>query len=181
MRNESLRSQGDMIWKSIQYFFLLISALISAHLIALGTILDLDDLQIQFCLLVVSLIFPVLVAGFSLVGTEVVRRRFSRILEFVAHISKVESLLGLDEDISERLRQLNVFAKDMYLFQRFVNGKAKYETEKEFINGELNDPIEGRNLYTDMRKVFWGFTGLGVFLILVNMLLIIYVLCRLVN
>ena len=180
-RIEAMDIYADLMWKSIQYFFLLISALISANLIGLGTILGLDDLQIQIYLLFTSLIFPILVVVLSFIGETTLRRRFSRLLELVAHAGKIESLLGLNVDISERLQKLNAFPRDRYLFERFVKSRAKYGSEKEFIKGELGGGVEGRNMYTDMRKAYWLFVFMGGFLILLNIFLIIYVHGRLVN
>ena len=180
-RIEAINFYADLMWKSIQYFFLLISALISANLIGLGTILGLGDLRTQIYLLPASLIFSILVVVLSFIGETILRRRFSRMLELIVHAGKIEGLLGLNVDISKRLQELNVFPKDRHLFERFVKSRAKYGSEEKFIEGELGGGVEGRNMYTDMRKVYWLFILVGGFLILLNFFLIIYVHGRLVN
>lgn len=172
---------GNIMWKSVQYFFVLISALISANLIGLGMILELDDLQTQFYLLLIFLTFPTLVIALSLVGEAILGRRLSRLLEAIAHTAKIEGLLGLSVDISEHLQKLNIFPKDRYLFERYSKSRVKYNSEEEFIKGELRGGIEGRNMYTDMRKAYFLFIIVGIILILVNIFLIINVHCRLAN
>lgn len=172
---------GELMWKSVQYFFVLISALISANIIGLGTILELNDLRTQFYLLLLLFAFPMLIIALSVVGEEILRRRFSRLLEAIAHTAKIEGLLGLSVDISERLQKLNVLPKDKHLFERYMKSRAKYNSEEEFIKGELRGGIEGRNMYTDMRKAYWLFIIVGITLIFVNISLIINVYGRLAN
>jgi len=172
---------GNLMWKSIQYFFILISALISANLLGLGMILELNDLQTQFHLLFLFLVFQMLVIALSVVGETILRRRFSRLLEAIAHTAKIEGLLGLSVDISEHLQKLNVLSKDKHLFERYMKSRATYDSEEEFIKGELRGGIEGRNMYTDMRKAYWLFIIVGTILIFVNIFLIINIYCRLPN
>jgi hypothetical protein len=174
-RSNDMKFYQDAMWKSVQYFFVLISALISANLVGIGTIVGLKTFQTQFYLLVTFLIIPILVIILSFIGIAILRRRFSRFLELVAHLGKIEGLLGLSVDISERLQKLSAFQKDNYLFQRYVKSRNRYASEKEFIESELGGGIEGRNMYTDMRKAYWIFIVVGVFLISLDFFLIVYV------
>lgn len=178
---ERMEHGADLIWRGAQYFFVLISAIISVNLIGLGTVLGLEDVLIQYLLLVLSLVFPILIIALTCVGWLTLKRRFRRMLEIVTHIGKVESLLGLSADISDYLQELSVFSQDTYLFERYVKSRAKHNSEKDFIEGELGGGIEGGNMYTDLKKVYWVFIFVGVFLTIFNSFLIISAYSRLVN
>lgn len=153
-RHDSLDSQGRMIWNSVYYLFLLLVALISAYLVALGMILDLQDALTQFYASFGLYLLPMLIILISFEGIGVARRRFKRILEYIAQVCKIESLLGLNEDISQVLRRMDTFPEDKYLFQRFVDTRRKYKTENDFVLGELDRPLQGRNTFTDIRNVY---------------------------
>ena len=172
---------ANLMWKSVQHFFILISALISANLLGLGMILELNDLQTQSYLLLLFLVFPMLIIALSMFGEAILKRRFSRLLEAIAHTAKIEGLLGLSVDISEHLKKWNVLKNDRYLFERHMKSRDIYGSEEEFIKGELRGGIDGRNMYTEMRKPYWLFIIIGTILIFVNIFLIINIHCRLAN
>jgi len=157
-----------MIWNGVHYFFLLLAALISAYLIALGMLLELENALTQFYASFGLYVFPTLVVTISFIGMRAARRRFKRILEYIAQICKIESLLGLNEDISQVLRRIDAFPGDKYLFQRFVEGRRKYQTENDFVMGELDKPLQGRNTYKDIRDAYWILIAIGFFLFLLN-------------
>ena len=111
-------------------------------------------------------ILPVVILALSIAGKRDLNRRFHRVLEAIAHLSKLENLLGLDEDISQRL---NIFQKDQFLFQRWIQNRIKYASEEEFINGE----IKHDNMYTRMRWIYVITFIVGIALIVVPILFLL--------
>jgi len=167
------RAAGDayieLMWKGAQFFFLIISALISVSFVAIGSIWQITDILAQLGFLFALMFLGVMVIAFCWLGKEVAKRKQDRFRMMVAHVSKVEALLGLSQDIGIRLKRADVFPGDTFLFQEFVesyrglNKKPRYNTEREWVE---NNQSNASNTYTNLRTVYL-FLAVAAFALLI--------------
>ena len=145
------------MWKGAQFFFLIISALISVSFVAIGSIWQIPDIFTQLGFLFALMFLACMAIAFCWLGNKVAKRKHNRFREMVAHVSKVEGLLGLNRPVGTRLKVADVFPKDQYLFQGFVesakglNDNPRYDTEAAWIK---NDQSSRPNTYTNLRTVY---------------------------
>jgi len=157
--------QAALMWENVKFFSTLISALITADILLLRLFLDLK-MRSSIPLLLLYLMLPGFIMSMSYMGERDLKRRWKRILEAIANCSKIESLLGVDTEISGKLR---VFQKDRYLFpERWFKSRSKYSTTEDFIEGELKP----ENMYTQMRKIYFITSLVGLLLVVLHVVLL---------
>lgn len=150
---------ATLMWENIKLFSVLIPAIITVDTFFLGFILS-NSLPGYYA--VVTLVFPGLVIGLSWFGFSDLKRRWDRTLEAIAHLNKLEGLLGLHTPRENKF----VFKNDSHLFQRWYDSlKDKtgedIGTERDFIDKKM---YEG-NMYNAMRNVYRVFGILGNILV----------------
>jgi hypothetical protein len=153
---------AGLMWENVKYFSTLLSILITADILILRMLLEVN--ANSNLVLILSLILPAFIIVTSILGEQELKRRWKRVLEAITHCAKIESLLGLDEDISSKLK---VFQNDTYLFQRWAKSRKKYPSSQCFIEGE----VKGYNMFTHMRKIYFITIIVGIFLIAIHFLL----------
>jgi hypothetical protein len=117
---------------------------------------------------VACLVLTSLVISLSILGYREMARRWERTLEAIAHLNKLEELVGLR---SVRPEKRKVFEKDDYLFQRYFDKTQRFQTEEQFIKKNMNK----RNMFKHMRRVYWALAIAGAFLILFAAVLIVII------
>jgi hypothetical protein len=92
------------------------------------------------------------------------KRRWERLLESIAHLRKLENILGLDRDISDKL---TVLRDDHYLFQRYVETtmtQHQIKSEADFITKHM----KGYNMFGHMGKIYLTTLIVGFFLAIIH-------------
>jgi hypothetical protein len=150
---------ASLMWENLKFFSGLISAIITVDTFFLKFTLD-GSMGSKYTseLTFFSIVLPILVLVLSLCGRNDLRRRWKRTLEAIAHLSKLENLLGLDKSVKEKV---HVLAKDNYLFQRFSKSTKNIDSEKDYIYREMNED----NMYTSMKNVYNVLITIGVSLL----------------
>ena len=156
--------QATLMWENIKYYTTLISVLITADIFILKILLGVKMLALS----ILSLILPTFIIFISRLAEANLERRWRRFLECVVHLAKLESLLGLHEEIPKELKK--VFEDDTYLFQSWVESHKKYSNSNEFIEGELI----GDNMFTHLRMIYWMTCMLGVILIIFHIIIFFF-------
>jgi hypothetical protein len=126
--------------------------------------------------MLVFVFISVLIVGFSILGERIIRRRFRRTLELIAHVAKIEYLLGLFEPLPEEVSKAGLFHKDKYIFQRYMKTRlggdsddpGVYEDETDWIDRRIEI---GPTTYTDLRWLFRAFMIIGLLLAITDVLL----------
>jgi hypothetical protein len=149
-----------LMWENLKLFSVLIPAIITANSFFLGLTLD-DRSWSVYDLL--SIVFPVLIVSLSMYGNKDLRRRWRRTMEAIAHLRKLEKLLGLDSPVPGGLK---VFKNDTHLFQRYTNSSEGITAEKDYMDQNM-DKSKGEedNMYTAMRRIYWVFIIIGAALL----------------
>jgi hypothetical protein len=137
-------NSADLMWENLKFFSVLITALITANTFFLN--LAVDNLSLGNSLF--SLVLPSLIILLSIFGYRDMARRWRRTLEAIAHLIKLEGLLGLREPIPEELR--NALKENSRLFERSFNTTQGYDTQDKFIDDNMNK----RNMFKDMGWVY---------------------------
>jgi hypothetical protein len=104
-----------------------------------------------------SLAFPAVVIILSVSGNIGLYRRWDRTLEAIAHLSKLEKLLGLDDPLPQDKK---AFKDDTHLFQRYYNSNVGLNKQEEFIKKNRYK----FKMFTSMAVLYWIFAGIGVLL-----------------
>ena len=147
---------ASLMWENVKYFSTLLSILVTADVFIVKLWFEPKaDPGIVF---ISSLILPVFIVATSILGEKELGRRWKRVLECLAISAKLEGLLGLCSDISDRLTE---FKEDRFLYPRWIESRRKYQSSASFIKGEM----KGYNMFTHMRKVYFITTVIGLFLI----------------
>lgn len=162
---------AGLMWENLKFFSILISGLITANTFFLGFIFDNASPGNALVILGYSLTtfaLPILIIYLSLCGVLDLKRRWERTLEATAHLTKLEELVGLR---SSRPEKREVFEKDNYLFQRYFKETIGIVSEDDFKEKKMK---KKPNMYTAMRKVYWGLIGIGVLLLAIPLFIILY-------
>jgi hypothetical protein len=175
---------ASLMWENLKFFSVLISAIITADTFFLkfasevtnSTVISLFSIPVNMIYLF-SIPIPILVIFLSKYGKQDLRRRWSRTLEAIAHLSKLENLLGLDKEVAGKLTN---FKNDTYLFDRFTKDTKHMGCQDDFIKKVMkedkkamkketkeNESVKG-NMYIAMRKVYFVFYVMGYFLIFIH-------------
>ena len=141
------------MWNNLKLFSVLIPALISVNAFFLQA--NFGESFSGYS--VISLVFPVMIISFSWCGNRDLKRRWRRTLEAIAHLSRLEDLIGMHESIDNKGK---IFKKDSRLFPRFYDGVKSFDKQKDFIEANIYKD----NMYTAMSKVYWIFGIIGVIL-----------------
>ena len=94
-------------------------------------------------------VFPILAITLSLIGESNLKRRWERTLESIAHLNKLEDLLGLRGDLP---KNRTVFLKDKpeRYFREIKEEGVAIDTEDDFIEQKRLK----NNMYRPMRRVY---------------------------
>ena len=147
---------AQLMWENVKYFTTIIGALITAHMALLGFIRDAGIPQWIFYGSLI--IFPVSILLLSYYAVRDLRRRWMRVMEAIVHLVKMEGILGLYNDISNKLKN---FKSDKVLFKRYKEEADKFDSSERFIESVTR----GDNMYTSMRKIYYITTGISFFLV----------------
>jgi hypothetical protein len=172
-RRATTDEYNSMIWKGGQFFFVIISAIISVTFVGLGAYWATEDPGARIGYASTLLFLSFLVLAFCWLGISTARRQFERFLMMAAHVNKIEAILGLTQPVS-----LPVFPDDTYLFQSFtesafekdLKGNLVYRTEMEWIRKKAKG---GPNTYTNVRNLYVLLGIIGVVLAILDLSLII--------
>jgi len=159
--------QANMMWENLKYFTTLTSALVTASLVLLKLLFDLksgSNSPLPPWLLSSSLVIPLFSLITSVLGYFDLKRRWSRIMDSIVHLAKLESLLGLHEKMPAR-----VWQDDSYLFHRCRDRIIAYDSRTDFIRGET----EGSNMFTHMRRMHVILAFVAIVLIPLNLALLL--------
>lgn len=162
---------AGLMWENLKFFSLLISGLITANTFFLGFIFTNSssrDPSINLGYSLITFVLPSLIIYLSLCGFLDLRRRWERTLEAIAHLTKLEDLLGLRASIP---LDNDVFSEDTHLFERYFIETEGFVSEDGFIE---NKRTRRPNMYTEMRRVYWGLIIIGAFLLAIPLSLTIY-------
>jgi hypothetical protein len=146
---------AGLMWDNLRLFSVLIPAVITVNILFLNFIYRDPTKETILELQLISLVFPIMVISLSVAGNVDLFRRWNRTLEAIAHLIKLEGLLGLREPIPEELR--NALKEDSYLFQRYHAETTDFKTEEEFIKKNRFK----RNMFTSMMIVYFIFIIIG--------------------
>lgn len=156
---------AQLMWENVKYFTTIIGAFITAHMALLGII---KDAGIPQWLFYGSLIvFPVSIILLSYYATKDLKRRWKRIMDSIVNLIKLEGILGLYDDVSAKLMN---FKSDKYLFKRYKENAERFNSSNSFVECET----EGDNMYTSMRKIYYITTGISVFLVVFDLVLMAF-------
>jgi hypothetical protein len=164
-------NSADLMWESLKFFSLVISGLITANTFFLGFIfsseVSLDD-EILLGYSLTTLALPILIIYLSWCGYRDLGRRWERTLEAIAHLTKLEDLLGLRKSIPV---DIHVLSTDTHLFERYFKETKGFVSEEGFI---IYKKTRGPNMFTHMRRVYYGLYAVGGLLLAIPVGLTIY-------
>lgn len=169
-------SYQSMMWTNAEYFFITISALISINFVGLGTAASLESTLLRSGILLFFPILSSIVIILSWLGRDIAKHRFVRVLEAIAHIAKLEGILGLDADIQNRLEEAGIFQDDTYLSQRHIESRRHshrnepYRSEKQWVT----DKIESSDTpYGHLSRVYIVMASIGILLMIFDLSLFV--------
>jgi hypothetical protein len=122
------------MWENLRLFSVLIPAVISVYALFLRLIYEPSMGEYTSVLLGVSWAFPIVVIILSGCDILDLYGRWNRTLEAIAHLSKLEKLLGQDDQLPQDKR---VFKDDTHLFQRYQDKTIGINTEEQFIKKNI--------------------------------------------
>ena len=129
--------------ETTRFYFLLISALLTIYAVIIAIEIETFQSPWKIISLVIISVFMIF---FAKIGLRTLKRQYSRFLEFVAYLAKVEEIIGLSDP-----KKTEIFREDEYLFDRFVKRRKKYNSSEKFIKGELK---KKGSLYQDVKSVY---------------------------
>jgi len=150
-------SHLKFLLETTRFYFLLISALLTIYAVVAG--IEMKSIQIPWKIFSLGFL-SLFIIFFAKIGSKTLRRQYSRFLEFVAYLAKVEEIIGLSNP-----KKTEIFKEDEYLFNRFVKKRKLYDSSNAFIEGELEKKDK---LYWDMRLVYKLFMLIGVILMILT-------------
>ena len=159
----------DTMWMGAERFFALNSALVSANLIAYGTLISFEDQIIRLIIIIALVVISVLVVGLSILGRSALDRRYISYLRITASIMKLEGLMGINDNLQPRLRKLGLFDDDISLFDRPTFSKKQYKTTDAFVKGEYDTGRTGK--FSDLWRGYLVFIAIGFAFLLINLVL----------
>lgn len=122
---------AQLMWENVKYFTAIITALITAHMALFAFFRNAGIYQWMFY--VPLIIFPGSILLLSYYGERDLKRRWIRVLEAIVNLIKIEGILGLYIDISNKLKNLK---EDKFLFKRYKETADKFSSSDEFIKSE---------------------------------------------
>jgi hypothetical protein len=169
-------NSASLMWENLKLFSVLIPAIISVDTFFLGFIFDNSSQNHTYGLALLSLVLPVLVIALSIFGISDLYRRWKRTLEAIAHLLKLEGLLGLHEYYTGKLLK-----GDNHLFERYYRDTKCIKIEKDIKTGKdiktqvdieteddfIKKNILKNNMFTAMLLVYFALAGIGVFLLII--------------
>ncbi len=161
----------DTMWMGAERFFALMSAFVSANLIAFGTLFSFEEQSFRQIITIALLVISVLIIGISLVGRSGLQRRYDSYLRITASIMKLEGLMGLNKNLQPKLEELGLFKDDTSLFDRPTFSKKQYQTTDSFVEGERETGKTGK--FGDLWKGYSVFILIGAVLTIINLALCI--------
>jgi hypothetical protein len=165
---------ASLMWENLKLFSVLIPTIITVGTIFLRVALDPSLTKYTDQLLLGSLVFPSLVILLSACGIIDLHRRWKRTLEAIAHLLKLEALLGLHEYYEGK-----VLRRDKHLFERYYRDTKCIKTEKDATTGKdiktqvdietedefIKRNIRKSNMFTVMLAVYIILIVMGIFLL----------------
>jgi hypothetical protein len=155
---------ASLMWENIKFFCSFISALITADTFFISFVEEFK-LQAPSQQLILIPILPSIVIAMSILGQRELKRRWSRTLEAIAHLLKLESLLGLNDPLSGKI---SIFTNDEYLFDRYAKGKNEIKSEDDF----RKEQDKRRNMDNDLKWIYIITCIIGITLALIHISLI---------
>ncbi len=166
----------EMIWKGGQFYFVIISAIVSITFVGLGAYWQAEDSVTKLAYALTLSFLSVVILAFSWLGMTTAKRQFKRFLLMVAHVCKVEALLGFSDPVQDRFEKLDVFREDTYLFQTYtesykgLSGQKKFAKETDWVESKVH---EGPNTYTNIRNLYVLLIMIGLMLFVLDLSLIV--------
>lgn len=152
---------ATLMWDNLRLFSVLIPAIITIDTFLLGLTIE---YSLPWYYTLITLVFHGLVIGLTWFGFSDLKRRWDSTLEAIAHLSKLEDLLGLHKARENEF----VFKKDSRLFQRWYDNLRDPPMTGEEIDSEENfrkKKMYKDNMYNAMRNVYRVFGILGCLLV----------------
>jgi hypothetical protein len=149
---ERRREYGERIWRTVEYFSVLLTAILSVSIglfIELSKTSDVGNGYDLLIILFVSGIFVSVTAWFN------VRREYEHQLEAIAEIGKAQQYLGLTSEIPLGKRW---FKDDLHIIlERYLDDKDNLEKDKEWVKDKMKVLKHRQAALIWFGIVFWFF------------------------
>ena len=154
---ETRNYNTTLVWENVKFFVSLIGGLLTAHSVLLGLFLNVASYDTLTWFGVKSnvfglglLVFPAAIFILSYCGWRDLKMRWERFLLVVTHLLKLEDLLGIHEDIGDKVTQMKKGEQYKRLFPDYYHNFLNYDSYEKFREEEMKK----RNTYTSMRYVY---------------------------
>ena len=172
-----------LLWEKIKFFATLLSALITIDVYYTNILLStqIDKPYIAILLAVISFAVPIAIISVAIIGHDELKCRWARLIETLTFRAKVETILGLHRDFSDKFVETGIFPGDKYIYQRFTEAYKSFSTSEGFIRCEVSPRKRGghilreKNFYAMMSRIYLVFKAIGVLLLIVKIALIVAV------
>jgi len=172
-----------LLWENIKFFAMLLSALITIDVYYTNILLStqIDKPYIAILLAAISFAVPIVIISVAIIGHDELKCRWARLIETLTFRAKVETILGLHRDFSDKFVETGIFPGDKYIYQRFTEAYKSFSTSEDFIRYEVSPRKRGghilreKNFYMMMSRIYLVFKAIGVLLLIVKIVLIVAV------
>lgn len=158
---------AKLMWENVRTMTTIIAVLVTADIALMNFIFTSNSTYWPLLPFLPSIIII-----FSIYSWKDLKNRWRRVLESVAHLIKLESLLGL----YGMLPDSEIFHEDKFLFTRWRRNAVKYATSDDFIKGEFGGSEEAGktqpNMYSFMKRIYLLCILVAIALIVVHFILI---------
>jgi hypothetical protein len=169
---------ATLMWENVKYFATLFGALLVAHMALLAFFWPIEPGELPSDIKASVLIFPLAIIAVSVYAYFDLRRRWDRFLLVAAQLCKLEVLLGLHDDIGEKLdryqkENLSCFKEDKFLFKDYRRNLYHANSDNFRLHG-IRWRVRNGNMLTSMGSIYWITIAIGIGLMMLDMILIYY-------
>lgn len=145
------REYGDRIWRTVEYFTIVLSAILSVSVGLFIQLLTISNMNNGYGLLMILFALGIFV---SITAWFNVRREYERQLEAIAEIGKAQWYLGLATNIVPE--QKRRFKKDEHIIlERYTQNT--FERDEEWVRDKMKIWKNKQGALIWFGIVFWGF------------------------
>jgi len=156
-----------LMWENMKYSGGLVGSLLTAYTALLGYFYTTADANTTPLNLMILFPIPAAIIFLTFYARDDLKQRKRRFLLVVTHLLKLEELLGLHRDISDKLIH---FKEDKYLFVEYQKNLSKCNTTEAFIDLEMR---ENKGAFSWMQNIYSLMRVLAGVLIIFNIALLI--------
>jgi len=167
---------ATLMWENVKYFATFFGALLVAHMALLAFLWPKEQDMLPPEVKNSILIFPFATIALSIYAYFDLRRRWDRFLLVAAQLCKLEVLLGLHDDIAQKLNRyqkefLGCFQEDRFLFKDYRMNLIHTNSDT-FRKKGMKWKIRNGNMLTSMGSIYWITIAIGVALTILDLFLI---------